>query len=411
MFLPIALVKYLNYPSFKPLVIFYLGNIFIVFYFLRKNHNRIRRLRFRISELQEKINVLGEQNLIEHRNKIGLHDKVARYNSLKKIIEDINQNLDLEPIADRLSEIAFSFIGRNKGVCTLYLVDKINPIKLNLFKTKKEDSELIIKTKEGDRLDIWVLRHSTPLLIEDVKKDFRFDFEKLKAGGELVRPVSSLVSAPLISENKFLGILRIDNQQAHFYSQDDLRFLMTICEIGAVALENGQLFKEAQDLAIHDELTSLYTKGYFLERLKEEYKRSLRHNRTFSLLILDIDYFKSYNDRFGHTAGDIVLRALSQSITSELKSLNPLTSRFGGEEFALVLLDMDKEGAVNVAQRLRQAIEKMEIVLRWRLTSVTVSIGVANFPADAKDEDELIFKADMAMYAAKQKGRNRVIGA
>lgn len=317
--------------------------------------------------------------------------------------------MSLESIADNLSEIAFSLIARGNGVCLLYLVDSANPLNLNLFKAKKEDKKLIIQTKEGDIFDFWVLRHTSPLWIEDIKKDFRFDLEKLKTQGA-IRPVSSLVSAPFISEQRFLGIMRLDYPQAGFYSQDDLRFLVTISDIGAVALENGELFQKTQDLAIHDELTSLYTKGYFLERLREEYKRSVRQERTLSLLLLDIDYFKKYNDKFGHTSGDMVLKTLSHNVTDALKNSSPIIGRFGGEEFCIILSAIDKKRALTLAQQLRVRIEKTKMILRRQATSVTVSIGVAVYPDDAKDEDELIIKADRAMYAAKQKGRNQVCG-
>jgi diguanylate cyclase (GGDEF)-like protein len=281
--------------------------------------------------------------------------------------------------------------------------------KPSLFKTKKEDKDLVIKTKEGDIFDLWVLRHTSPLLVEDIKKDFRFDLEKLKS--QYQRPILSMISSPLISDHKFLGILRLDNPAPDFYSQDDLRFLVTICDLGALALEDGELFRKAQDLAVHDGLTSLYTKGYFLECLKEECKRNIREDKTFSLLMLDIDYFKNYNDKFGHTAGDIVLINLSHNIVKFLKSFGPVISRFGGEEFCIILPAMDKKNAYAIAEQLRAKIEKTKIILRRQETNITVSIGVATCPLDASEADELIFKSDRAMYEAKQKGRNRVINA
>lgn len=375
---------------------------------LSKNQRRIYKTKIAIFDLQEKINILSDQNSREIKNKTALQEKINRYNSLKKIIEEINQNLDLESITDNLATFAFSLIANNKGTCILYLVDRTTQA-LSLFKTKKDNKQLIIKTKEGDIFDFWVLRHTSPLLIEDIKKDFRFDLEKLKTEG-YTRPIFSLISAPLLSDDTFLGILRLDHSEVGFYRQDDLRFLVTICDLGGVALENSQLFQKTLDLAIHDELTSLFTKGYFLERLKEEYKRSIRQNRSLSLLMLDIDYFKNYNDKFGHTAGDIVLRTLSQNINDCLKDYSPVISRFGGEEFCVILPGMDKSRALKVAERLRLEIEKTKIVLRNQETKVTVSIGVSSFPDDTRDEDNLIFKTDRAMYEAKQKGRNRVCG-
>jgi diguanylate cyclase (GGDEF)-like protein len=290
----------------------------------------------------------------------------------------------------------------------LYLVDSQTQ-KLTLFKALKEDKGLIIKTKEGDIFDFWVLRHAQPLIMEDARRDFRFDLEKVKFQNN--KPILSLISAPFVSGHRILGILRLDNPEPYSYTQDDLRFLMTICDIGVVALENAQLFQRTRDLAIHDALTSLYTKGYFLERLKEELKRSIRQNTAFSLLMLDIDYFKNYNDEFGHTAGDIVLKKLSFIMGNSLKEYNSIISRFGGEEFCIILPFIEKEKAKEIAEKLRLRIESSKIILRRQETGITISIGVASFPIDARDEDDLMRKVDKAMYEAKQKGRNQVICA
>jgi len=403
--LPIYLTRGKAHQSLIALFLFYVVNALTVFYLLKINSNRRYRFEYQIQSLEEKSNILSDQNNQELKNQRALQSKIIRYNSLKKIVEEINKTLNLDSIADYLAGVAFSFISDNKGVCNFYLVDNQTQ-KLSLFKTKKENKKLIIKAKEGDIFDLWVLKHASPLLIEDIKKDFRFDLEKLKI--QDLRPISSLISVPFITDQRFLGILRLDNPNPGFYSQEDLRFLARICDLGGVALENSELFKDAQDLAIHDGLTSLYTKGYLLERLKEECKRSIRKRSVLSLLMLDIDFFKDYNDRFGHTAGDIVLKNLSRNIIESLKKLNPVVSRFGGEEFCVILEKVDKKKAYNLADALRESIEKNKIILRKKETHITVSIGIAAFPSDAADEDELIRKADRAMYEAKLKGRNQV---
>lgn len=385
--------------------IFYLTIILIACYLFKRDYDRRHRLEFEIQNLQEKINILVNQNSEGLKNKVALQGKIGRYNNLKDILQKLSRSLALDSIADTLTTLTFSLIANNRGVCILYLIDNQTQ-KPNLFKTKKEDKNLIIKTKEGDIFDLWVLRHASPLLIEDIKRDFRFDLEKLKS--QDARPISSLISSPLISAHSFLGILRLDNPLPDFYLQHDLRFLVTICDLGALALENSELFQKMQDLAIHDGLTLLYTKGYFLERLKEECKRGIRQNKPLSLLMLDIDYFKNYNDKFGHTAGDEVLKNLSRSILEFLKGSSSIISRFGGEEFCIVIPQADKKNAFCLAEELRAKIENTKIILRRQETNVTVSIGVATYPADAGDEDELIFKADRAMYEAKQGGRNRV---
>ena len=408
-FLPIYLACQPRPHPFPALSLFYLVNFFIIVYVFKKSSLKKDHLRIASQDLQEKLNILKDQNSKGLNNTAALQEKIRRYNNLKKIIEEVNQNLSLEAIANQLAEASFVVIGAHKGICILYLVDTQSQT-LSLFKAKKEDEKLIIKAKEGDIFDLWVLKHTSPLFIEEIKKDFRFDLEKLKSEIYL-RPFSSLISSPLISEHRFLGLLRLDNPVPNFYAQDDLRFLVAICDLGAVALENGKLFQETQDLAIHDGLTSLFTKGYFLERLKEEYKRSIRQNTSLSLLMLDIDYFKKYNDKFGHTAGDIVLKNLSQNIVGFLKDLHPIISRFGGEEFCIILPHVDKKEACKIAEQLRADIEKKKIILRRQETNITISIGVANFPLDVRDDDELLLKADKAMYKAKQKGRNRVVSA
>jgi diguanylate cyclase (GGDEF)-like protein len=354
--------------------------------------------------LEGKLNILNDENRKEQKNYEGLRAKVVRYNSLKEIVEHVNAQLELDTLSDTLASIAFSLIANNKGVCVLYLAD-YSTHKLNLFKTKKEDNSLVIKHKQGDIFDNWVLRHTSPLLIEDIKKDFRFDLGKLKQ--EDLRPISSLVSSALMSENKFLGVLRLDNPQPNYYSQEDLRLLLKICDLGAVALENSELFQRTQDLAIHDCLTETFTKGYFLERLKEECLRGMRQKSEFSLLMLDIDFFKNYNDKYGHTAGDIVLKKLGKKITEFSKDYTNWVSRFGGEEFCIILEETGKKKAYNLAKALCKEVEKEKIILRRQETYITVSIGVASFPQDAFEEIELIQKADKAMYLAKQKGRNR----
>jgi len=403
--LPFYLAAGGNKFLLRALVIFYLANTAAIIYFLKKSYDARNLFAYRAGQLEERINLLNADRAQEQKNSIALKGRISRYNSLKKIVEEINQNLDLDYVAGDLVLLAFSLISNDRGVCILYLVDEQTQ-KLSLFKAKKEDKELIIKEKEGDIFDLWVLRHTTPLLVENIKKDFRFDLEKLFS--QDTRQVSSLVSAPLVSGNRLLGILRLDHSSPAFYSQSDLRFLVTICDLGAVALENSELFRRTQELAIHDSLTSLYTKGYFLENLQEECARSLRSGSVFSLLMLDIDHFKDYNDKFGHTAGDFVLKTLGRVLTESLKDSVSLISRFGGEEFCIILRQADKKRSSSVAAKLRLAVEKEKIILRRNETNITVSIGLAAFPSDASDGMELIRKADAAMYEAKEKGRNRV---
>lgn len=165
-------------------------------------------------------------------------------------------------------------------------------------------------------------------------------------------------------------------------------------------------------MAIHDGLTGLYTKGYFIERLRDESKRAINQLKTVSLLMVDIDYFKKYNDEFGHTAGDIVLKNLGDCLLDFAKDYPPcLISRFGGEEFCVLLSGRDKHSAALIAQSLLEKIKNMKLILRRQEINITVSIGVASLPGDAVEEEDLIRAVDNAMYEAKNKGRNKVVVA
>ncbi|MDD5595263.1 MAG: sensor domain-containing diguanylate cyclase [Candidatus Omnitrophica bacterium] len=365
-------------------------------------------MKLKIGDLREKINILRDENSRDLKARLALQEKINRYKSLKSVIEKINQSLDTDFLAHALVDEVFSLVAKNKGTVLLYLVEEASH-KPVLFKSRKADERSIIKAKEGDVFDFWVLRHASPLLVENISKDFRFDLGKLKS--QDFRPVSSLISAPLISQHRLLGIIRIDNHQPEAYSQDDLRLLSAISDFGAVSLENAELFRKSKELAIHDALTGLYTKGYFLERLKEEGKRVTRSHTALSLLMLDIDFFKNYNDKFGHTAGDIVLKKLALLMEDELKDYNPFIGRFGGEEFCILLDRIEKSRALEIADKLCKKISQAKIVLRRQETKFNASIGVATLFDDASSEDELIFKADKALLAAKQQGRNRVAGA
>ncbi len=163
-----------------------------------------------------------------------------------------------------------------------------------------------------------------------------------------------------------------------------------------------------EDLSIHDGLTGLYNYREFHRRLTEEAERSRRYNRPFSLLMLDIDDFKSVNDTCGHLAGDEALRTFAALVRREVRPVDQV-ARYGGEEFAIILPETTGPGALAVGERMRDIIATQLIpVGPAKTVSLTVSIGVSTFPEEAESEEKLIGAADRALYKAKQTGRNRV---
>jgi len=386
-------------------LIFIPANAFAFFYLLQFFSNQSSLVESRIENIKEQINIINVENEKALEFGAAIKFRITRYDNLKKVIEDLNRSLRLDVVVNVLSSTVYSLISNSCGTTLFYLLDNHSQ-KLNLIHSIKEDSQMVILSKEGDIFDYWVLRHSRELLIEDLKNDFRFDLDAVRS--QEMRPVLSLISSPLISHHSLLGLLRLESDKSGSFDQDDLRFLSLVSGLGAVSLENSLLFQKTQDLAIHDDLTGLYTKQYFIGRLKDEAKRCLRLDQRLSLMMIDIDFFKQYNDKFGHTAGDIVLKKVGFLLKDTLSQLSPLLCRFGGEEFLVMLSGIDKQRSLAIAEDLRQRIEKEKILLRRQNTSITVSIGLASLPLDTKDEDELIQKADKSMYDAKQKGRNQV---
>ena len=387
--------------------VFILINACVLFLLLHFFSRKDSLIESQIENINEQINMASVENKKAQALEASLSFRITRYDNLKKVIEDLNRSLRPEMVINVLCSTVYSLISNCSGIALFYLLDNHSQ-KLSLTHSIKEDNQLVIRSKEGDIFDYWVLRHSRELIIEDLKNDFRFDLYAVR--NQEMRPVLSLISAPLISHHSLLGLLRLESDKSGSFNQDDLRFLSLVSGLGAVALENSLFFQKAQDLAIHDDLTGLFTKQYFTGRLKDEAKRCQRLDQRLALMMIDIDFFKQYNDKFGHTAGDIVLKKVSSLLKDSLGELNPLLCRFGGEEFLVMLLGIDKQRSLLVADDLRQRIEREKILLRRQNTSITVSIGVACLPIDTKDEDELIQKADKAMYEAKRKGRNRVCG-
>jgi diguanylate cyclase (GGDEF)-like protein len=218
----------------------------------------------------------------------------------------------------------------------------------------------------------------------------------------MIKDFDTLIAVPLISGEKIAGILYIENISKTYFEN----FLILASQF-AIQLQKVILYKKVQDMAITDSLTEVSTRRYFLERFKEEIRRSMRRKTNMSFLMIDLDYFKEKNDKFGHLVGDVILKEVASVLKSTLREID-IIGRYGGEEFAVVLAGIGKEGAFLAAERIRSSVEHSVFKAYDEKVSVTISIGVSSFPEDGVDEHALIESADKALYRAKEKGRNRV---
>jgi diguanylate cyclase (GGDEF)-like protein len=211
---------------------------------------------------------------------------------------------------------------------------------------------------------------------------------------------------PLTFAGEKVGVLALQHDHLAGFVEDELDPLSAVAGICAAAIKNCQHFEEARQLAYRDGLTGIFNRRFFEERIHEELERSDRYSTGVALLMIDIDRFKSLNDEYGHMLGDEVLRQVSRMLAHQTRKTD-LVCRYGGEEFAVLLLQLNRERAVEVADKLRRTIEHAQFPGIARL--VTVSIGVATVPENGKTRDQIVAAADAALYSAKLGGRNKVM--
>lgn len=253
-----------------------------------------------------------------------------------------------------------------------------------------------IKVGEGIAGTVFVEKKS---IISNLgKNDPRF----LDNGSDL--NVSSLLCVPLIAKGEPIGVINITNKlNGKLFNKQDLEFIEALANQAAIAIDNAKLY----ELATKDGLTKLYIYRHFYTLLETELKRSARYNHEVTLLMMDIDNFKSINDTYGHPVGDQVLREIANCISTTVRKID-IASRYGGEEFTVILPETNGQDARIIAERLRKNISEIKIAVKEDVICPTVSVGMAEYPSCALDEQTLIELADVALYNAKNNGKNCV---
>ncbi len=211
---------------------------------------------------------------------------------------------------------------------------------------------------------------------------------------------------PMKSKNSLNGMIILGNKlTGEDFTIGEMDFLKDLAKFAAIVVENSRLYL----MATLDRMTRLYIHHYFQERLHEEIRRSERKDEPLCLIMMDIDHFKSFNDTYGHQQGDIVLKEAAKVIKNQLRATD-IAARYGGEEFAIILPETDLDAAVQIADRLRIAIEEFPFSGQKEPLHVTISLGVSMYDIELdEDKKDLIEKTDKALYKAKETGRNRVV--
>jgi diguanylate cyclase (GGDEF)-like protein len=248
-----------------------------------------------------------------------------------------------------------------------------------------------------------ILSNTRPTVIPDLVAETRFDTKPLQDLG-----VRSLIATPLNVEGKIIGILYVDGFTPREFTEREINIMSLLAVQSAAALDKAILFEKAELLSVTDELTKLYNHRYFIRSLDKEIKRAKRQRYPLGLVMIDVDYFKKYNDTFGHLEGNVVLKTLAEVLRETARDTD-IVARYGGEEFSVILIQADEEKSRIVAERIRKGVEKCRFNGEEKLPDgrLTISVGAAVYDG-ASELSALIESADRALYRSKKAGRNRV---
>lgn len=259
--------------------------------------------------------------------------------------------------------------------------------------------------RKGVGIAGWILEKNAPLIVNNGAKDKRYNKEVDRFSN---LPIKSLMCAPLQIRDRVVGVLRIINKKGtDGFTDDDLNFLVIAASYAVMAIERAFLYEEIKN----DDLTNLYNFRYLHQAIDMEIERAQRYGSLFSLIFMDLDNFKEVNDKFGHLIGSRLLIEISQILKRNLRTIDVIT-RYGGDEFVMILPQTTHDGCFQVAERLRKVIEKTIFLKNQGHTiRLTASFGIASFPDIAKNKEELIHLADRAMYRGKFSSKNTVFAA
>ena len=261
----------------------------------------------------------------------------------------------------------------------------------------------------GEGIAGWVAKEGQPVLVDNGAADPRLAprFESVMGG-----PAGSVLAAPLRSKGRVLGVMELVNARgARAFTPDDLRTLATLADYAAIAIENARNFERIRELTLIDDHTGLYNARHLYNSLESEVARSRRFARSFSLIFLDLDRFKVVNDRYGHQAGSAVLKEVGQVLRKALRAMD-VPTRYGGDEFVVLLPESDRAKALAVAERLRRCVNETPFLAARGLdVRLTASFGVATFPDDGAGSEDLLRLADAAMYRVKETTRDGIAQA
>jgi diguanylate cyclase (GGDEF)-like protein len=311
---------------------------------------------------------------------------------LQKILQTI-----MEKISDLLQPDTWSLLMLDEKTQELYF-----EIAIGSGADKLRD----VRLKLGEGVAGWVAQHGEPVLVEDVRSDTRFTPKV----DELTHiETRSIVCVPIKARGHVLGVVELVNALGRpSFGIEDIPILKSLADYAAIALENARYVQRIHELTITDDCTALYNARHLNFVLDTEIYRSNRYGYEFSVIFIDLDYFKQVNDVHGHLVGSKLLWMIGDLIKSNLRMID-YAFRYGGDEFVVLLPQTSKENALLVVRRIRELLISRVFFSEERMNvKVTASFGIASFPVDGRTRKELLLKADEAMYLVKNTTRDNI---
>ena len=315
----------------------------------------------------------------------------------------MNYISDLKSLLEYILNQAIQITGAEKGSIMLYDLENnllsirvVAGLRDRVYQRKINNNEIECKRfKPGEGIAGRVFQTGRPMVVDKAREDELF----IEPDASYVRSIACI---PMLVYSDVIGVINVTNKVDETgFTDEDVELLKAVADQAAIAINKAQLW----EMAVTDSLTGLYVRRYFLVKLQEEIHRAERYNKGFSVVMADLDRFKTVNDSFGHTAGDRALKLVAKFFQKNIRDVD-IISRYGGEEFVFLLPEADKEEAYTVSERLRKKLSELKLD---DLPRITISLGIASYPDDSDDIDRLIKKADAALYTAKQCGRNKVV--
>lgn len=324
--------------------------------------------------------------------------------ALYQVAKRLGGSLDLTKTLNLILKETKRIINYHTGIIYLWIEEEQILVPAAI-QSPYEERLRNVSLKLGEGIIGFAAKSGEATVVIDTKMDPRVDANELGINQFL----RSMLIVPLMVDNQIIGVVVIGKKSPGGFSGKQLQVLTILGGQAAVAMANSMLYKRIEKLAVTDGLTKLFNHRFFYQRIEEEFERGFRYKSTFSLILMDIDYFKKFNDTYGHMAGDIVLASVAKTIKETIRTVD-LAARYGGEEFAVLLPETGEESALIIAERIRKNIQELSVDIGSKHQSVriTISVGVATYPDDAKEIMQLIERTDKALYFSKSRGKNKV---